>query len=121
MSTPAKNVVTPANPAKVRKARKPASGKRLAAEAALKNAKSDQEKAVARSHVKAVRFEELGRARARRAGKALDSLLNLANRSVYSWTDAQANQLLNHLTEKMKTVINKFAGVATTKEEFDFK
>ena len=121
MSTPAKNVSLPANTAKVRKARKPASGKRLAAEAALKNAKSDQEKAVARSHVKAVRFEELGRARARRAGKALDSLLNLANRSVYSWTDAQANQLLNHLTEKMKTVINKFAGVATTKEEFDFK
>jgi hypothetical protein len=120
MNTPVKNVANAATAAKARKARKPASGKRLAAESAFKNAKSDQEKTVARSHLKAVRFEELGRARVRRALKTLSSLENLANRGVYTWTDEQANKLLTAIHEKVKQVTLKFAGTAAKKEEFDF-
>lgn len=116
MNTAANKTVSPI---KVKKGRKPPSAKRQAAEDALKNAKSDQEKTVARSAAKSVRFEELARARVRRASKVLSSIENLANRAAYTWTDEQANKILGHLSEKLKGVINKFVGGSTKKDEFD--
>lgn len=120
MNTAPKNTgPSAATAAKARKARKPMSGARLAAENAYKNAKSDQEKTVTRSHLKSVRFEELARARVRRALKVLSTVENLANRGVYTWTDEQAHKVLTALNDKMKQVTLKFAGTAAKKEEFD--
>lgn len=105
--------------AKQKKARKPQNAKRLAAEQALANARSDQEKALARSQVKHIRFEDLARARTRRALKILAGIENLANRAAYSWTDEQATKVLNALNDAMKKVTLKFAGGSQKKEEFD--
>jgi hypothetical protein len=104
---------------KKKKARKPPNAKRLAAEQALANAKSDQEKALARSQAKLVRFEDLARARVRRALKVLSGIENLANRAAYSWTEEQAAKVLNALNDAMKKVTLKFAGGSQKKEEFD--
>lgn len=104
---------------KDKKPRKPPNAKRQAAENALANAKSDQEKALARSQVKLVRFEDLARARVRRALKVLSGIENLANRAAYSWTDEQASKIVTTLNDKVKAVTMKFAGTAAKKEEFD--
>lgn len=119
MNATAKTVGTAATAAKARAARKPASGKRKAAMAALEAAKSDQEKAIARSHLKSVAFEELARARTRRALKVLAGIENLANRGAYTWTDEQAGKIVGALNEAVKKVTLKFAGSAAKKEEFD--
>lgn len=122
MNTPANKVNKPANAdtaAKARKGKKPPSGKRLAAAAALEAAKSDQEKTVARSHLKSVAFEELARARVRRALKVLSGIENLANRAAYTWTDEQANKVLTALHDKVKSLTLKFAGSSAKKDEFD--
>lgn len=108
-----------ATAAKARAARKPPSGKRAAAIAAVNAAKSDQEKAVARSHLKSVAFEELARARVRRVLKLLSGIENLANRAAYTWTDEQAGKIVSAINEKVKSVTMKFAGQKATKDQFD--
>lgn len=97
------------------------SNARAAAELGLKNAASDQEKTVARNVLKGVKFKELGRARVRRALKALDGIEKLASKAAYSWTEQEAEQLLGALTKRVQNVINRFAGQKTKEEDFDFK
>lgn len=108
-----------ATAAKARAAKKPPSAKRMAAEAAAKAAKSDQEKKVANAHLRSVRFEDLARARTRRALKTLSGIENLANRAAYAWTEEQAGKILKALDDAMKRVSMKFAGQKETKQEFD--
>jgi hypothetical protein len=119
MNTPAK-IGTPATAAKARAAKKPQkSAKRLAAEAAHDAAKSEQEKAIARSHLKSVTFEDLARQRVRRALKVLGHIENLANRAAYTWTDEQAGKILGALNDKIKNVTLKFAGTKQKGQDFD--
>lgn len=121
MNSPAKNTA-PASAAataaptdalsKARAARKAKvqSPTRLAAELALKNAKSDQEKAAARGHVKVVRFKELASPRVNRAIRALSNVETLANRNGYTYTEAEAGKIVAALEKKLATIKTKFAG-----------
>lgn len=115
-TTPNKTA-TNGKPKRERKAQK--SAKRLAAEAAVSVAKSDQEKTVAKSHLKIVTFEDLARQRTRRALKVLGHIENLANRASYTWTEEQAAKILGALGEKMKTLTAKFTGQKNTAADFD--
>jgi hypothetical protein len=114
MNTPAK-VATSAIAKK--KGKRPPSARRLAAQSQVDAAKSDQEKTVARSHLKIVRFDELATPRVRRALKALDTIANLANRSAYTYTDEQAKKIEQHLMTRVAAVIGKFKGEKAKTEE----
>ena len=106
-----------------KRARKPKSAARQAAELAVSNLKkagSDQEKAAARGHLKIVRFNELGPARVNRALKALDSVMQLANRGAYTYSDEQAAKLVNALTARVKKLADRFSGAKEGKESFTF-
>lgn len=100
-----------------KKGKRPPSARRLAAEAQVAAAKSDQEKNVARSHLKIVRFDELATPRVRRALKAISAVGNLANRGAYTYTDEQAKRIEKHLTDRLALVIGKFKGEKAAQEE----
>lgn len=114
MNIPAK-AATPAVAKK--KGKRPPSARRLAAQSQVDAAKSDQEKAVARSHLKIVRFDELATPRVRRALKALDTIGNLANRGAYTYTDEQAARIEKHLINRVTAIIGKFKGEKAKTEE----
>jgi hypothetical protein len=101
-------MTTPAQASKARKARKPASPARIAAEKAVKDAKSDQEKLVARSHLKTLRFKELAPKRVRRALKSLDGVIMLANRGNYLSEPAQRAKILTAIREKVAKFTQSF-------------
>lgn len=112
------NANKPAVPATAKKkGKKPPSARRLAAQSQVEAAKSDQEKTVARAHLKIVRFDELATPRVRRALKALDTIANLANRSAYTYTDEQAKRIEAHLITRVNAVIGKFKGEKAKTEE----
>src|SRR5687768_10072114 len=89
---------------KPKRAKKPPSPARIAAEAAVAQAvkqadaaKSPQEKTLAEQHLKTARdalkslkFLEVGQPRIRRAIDVMRQLENVANRNAYKWTDEQA-------------------------------
>jgi hypothetical protein len=102
---------------KARKARKPPSAERVAAEAAVKNAKSDQEKLVARAHLKTLRFKEIAPKRVRRALKALDAVTILANRSNYLSEPAQREKILKTLRERFGKFATAFDDTANKEPE----
>lgn len=103
--------------AKARKARKPASAERVAAEKAVKDAKSDQEKLVARATLKTLRFKELAPKRVRRALKALDGVIALANRGNYLSEPAQREKMLKALSDRYTKFKNAFDDTATKEPE----
>jgi hypothetical protein len=105
---------------KARKARKPPSPARIAAENAVKNAKSDQEKLVTRAALKTLRFKELAPKRVRRALKSLDQVSILANRANYLSEPAQREKILKALREKFAKFVQAFDDTANKEpEEFD--
>jgi hypothetical protein len=120
--------------AKARKAKKPPSPARLAAEADVKKAreaveaaKSPQEKTVAEARytevygkLKALRFTELGAARIRRALNVLRQLENVANPATYSWTEEQGKKAAQALADGVKRVSDKLLRVKGKKEDFSF-
>lgn len=114
MNTPAK-VAVPANGKK--KVRKPPSARRVAAEQAVEAAKSDQEKAVARSALKIVRFDELATPRVRRAIKAIRAIENLANPGAYTHTAEQRANIEKHITNAVSSMLNKFKGIKAAVDE----
>ena len=116
MNANVNKTATPAAAAK-KKGKKPPSARRLAAQSQVEAAKSDQEKTVARAHLKIVRFDELATPRVRRALKALDTIANLANRSAYTYTDEQAKRIEKHLMDRVTAVIGKFKGEKAKTEE----
>lgn len=115
MATP--NQSTAAKPAK--KPRKVTqSPARIAAEAALKAAKSDQEKAAARGHVKVLRFREITVPRVNKALKTLGQIERMANRAAYTWTDEEAAKVTQALKGAVDKIAAKFNGAAKTLESF---
>jgi hypothetical protein len=115
MNTTAKNVTPVVG--KTKKTRKPPSARRVAAEQAVTAAKSDQEKTVARSALKIVRFDELATPRVRRAVKAISSIANLANRGAYTYTDEQAKRIELHISNAVSSMLSKFKGEKAKQEE----
>jgi hypothetical protein len=110
--------VTPLEKARAARKAKVMSAKRKAAEDALSNAKSDQEKTAARAHVKIVRFEELTAPRVRRALKALSNVEALTNRGAYTYTEEQAAKVVKALKKAVDSIETKFGGAKAAAEEF---
>jgi hypothetical protein len=103
--------------AKARKARKPPSAERLMLEKAVKDAKSDQEKLVARSQLKTLRFKELAPKRVRRALKALDGVIALANRGNYLSEPSQREKVLKAISDRYNKFKQHFDDTATKEAE----
>lgn len=95
--------------AKDKKARKPKNSRLAEAETAFKNAKSDQEKAVARGKLKIVRFEILATARVNKILAALDGLKKLSNRGSYTYTDEQVRKIADAISAKGSETLEAFS------------
>lgn len=119
---------------KAKRAKKPPSAKRLAAEAVVAEAvkladaaKSPQEKTmaeqrlkVARDDLKALKFLEVGQPRIRRAIDVMRQLENVANRNAYKWTDEQALKATKALTDALRKFTDKLSGNKEKGEEDKF-
>lgn len=119
---------------KAKRAKKPPSSARVAAEntlaAAIKQleaAKSPQEKTVAeerakqaRDALKSLKFTEIGAARIRRAINVMRQLENVANPNAYLWTEDQGKKAAAALADAVKRVSDKLLRVKGKKEEFSF-
>lgn len=110
--------VSPLDKARAARKAKVLSPARKAAEDAYKNAKSDQEKAAARAHVKIVRFVEITPKRVNRALKALDGVEAMFNRNAYAYDTDQANKVLNAIAIKVKRIQDKIIGAKKDTEAF---
>lgn len=88
------------------RAKKEMSAARKAALAAVKNASSDQEKTVALSKLKMVRFREVGSVRVDAAARALDNLVNICDSSTYTWDTEQATKIINELQPKFDRIVS---------------
>lgn len=104
---------------KKERAKKELSKARLAAMNALKNAKSDQEKTVAKQQLHLVRFKEVASIRADAAIRALKNLEKVCDTTSYSWTQDQADKILNAISPIMTRIDNglRKPGAKTAKRE----
>lgn len=86
--------------AEIKKARakKELSAARKSAMETLKNAKSDQEKTVAKQALKLVRFKEVASIRTDAVIRALKNLENACDSTSYAWTPDQAAKILGAVT-----------------------
>jgi len=123
-----------ANTGKGKRAKKPPSAARIGAMAAVDAAqkaydvaKSEQEKTVAGSKLKAARdtlkalkFTEIGAPRIRRAIGVMRQLENVANPNAYAWTEDQAQKAVKALTEALEGVKAKLLKIKGKREEFSF-
>lgn len=80
---------------KKERAKKELSKARLAAMKALKDAKSDQEKTVARQQLHLVRFKEVASIRADASIRALKNLEKVCDTTSYGWTQDQAEKIIS--------------------------
>jgi hypothetical protein len=121
MNAPAKTANNASgNNAATRKKRqpKPMSPQRKAAEDAYANAKSDQEKTVARDNVKIIRFTDIVVPRVKRALNVLNNVERMANRNAYTWTPEQAAKIIKSLQQKVDAIAIKLSGAKAAAEEF---
>ena len=63
-------------------------------------------------------FVELANKRVPKALKALDLVGNLANKSNYSYTEEQADQIKKALKNKVNEIYKKFDSSSSNKSEF---
>lgn len=116
MATQSTVAPTSAKTKRVRKdTRSPA---RKAAELELQNAKSDQEKTVARAKVKALRFTDIVVPRVKGVINGLRRVENMANRAAYSWTDEQAEKIITALEGAVAKVTSKLRGAKKEVDSF---
>ena len=87
------------------RAKKEMSAARKAALAAVKNAGSDQEKSVAQSKLKLVRFKEVASVRTDAASRALSNLENVCDITSYSWDAEQAEKIIKELQPKFDRIV----------------
>lgn len=111
--------VIPAATNKPKKARKPPSAARVAAMKAVDDAKSDQEKTVARANLKLLRFKELGTKRLNRWIAGCDGLMNLSNRAAYQWTPDQAEKIVKTVRARADKIIGAFTGQPQARETIE--
>jgi hypothetical protein len=88
------------------RAKKEMSAARKAALALVKNADSDQEKAVAQSKLKIVRFKEVASVRTDAASRALSNLENVCDSTSYTWDAEQADKIIKELQPKFDKIVN---------------
>jgi hypothetical protein len=88
------------------RAKKEMSAARKAALAAVKAASSDQEKAVAQSKLKLVRFKEVASVRTDAASRALSNLENVCDTTSYQWDQDQAEKIIKELQPKFDRIVN---------------
>lgn len=100
------------------KAKKGLSAARVAAMAAVDTAGSDQEKLVARQHLKSLKFKEIVVPRVNRAIAQLNGISKLANRSAYSWDDQQAEKITLALSTATAATVKKLTNANGTVEKF---
>jgi hypothetical protein len=108
--------------ATAKKARK-VSPEMKAATDAVKNAKSDQEKTVARGALKRLRFKVLIVQRMNKALSALGNTAKLGNRASYLYDQAQIDKVFAALDKKVSAFKSSFNVSAESKsgkvQEFD--
>lgn len=104
-----------------KRAKKPPSAKRVAAEAVvaeaakkLDAAKSPQEISVAesalksaRSELKILKFKEIASPRLKRAVNVMRQLENVANPAAYTWDETQATKIVETLEKALDSLTNK--------------
>lgn len=103
------------------RAKKEISKDRAAALAAVKNAKSDQERTVAKQKLKLVRFKEVASTRTDALLRALKNLENACDTTAYSWTDDQAAKIINAagpIWKRIEEGLRKPAAKKATREKF---
>ncbi len=69
------------------------------------------------------KFRELAKSRVNKAIKSIQLIGNLANRSHYTYTDDEADQILNALEKELKTTKQKFksSNNGRRRDVFDFE
>jgi hypothetical protein len=87
------------------RAKKEMSVARKAALNALKNASSDQEKSVALSKLKLVRFKEVASVRTDAVSRALSNLENVCDITSYSWDADQAKKIIDEINPKFDRIV----------------
>lgn len=103
------------------RAKKEMSPARKAAMAAVTNAKSDQEKAVAKQKLKFVRFQEVASIRADASIRALKNLESACDTTAYAWTDEQAAKIIGAikpLFDRIVTSLQKPGAKQAKREKF---
>lgn len=103
------------------RAKKELSAARKAAMAAVSNAKSDQEKSVAKQKLKFVRFQEVASIRTDAGIRALKNLENVCDTTAYAWTDEQAAKIIGAikpLYDRIVAGLNKPGAKAVKREKF---
>lgn len=101
------------------RAKKELSKARVAAMTALKNAKSDQEKTVAKQQLHLVRFKEVASIRADAAIRSLKNLEKVCDTTSYGWTQDQAEKIINAIQPIVSRIVDglKKPGAKTAKRE----
>jgi hypothetical protein len=99
------------------RAKKELSKERAAAMAAMKNAKSDQEKTVAAQSLKLVRFKEVASIRTDAAIRALKNLERVADTTSYAWTEDQAGKILNAMRPIFTRIVDGLTKPGAKKEK----
>jgi hypothetical protein len=101
------------------RAKKELSKARVAAMNALKNAKSDQEKTVAKQQLHLVRFKEVASIRADAAIRALKNLERVCDTTSYGWTQDQAEKIIGALDPIFGRIVSglRKPGAKTAKRE----
>ena len=74
-------------------------------------------------NMKDKKFRELAKSRVNKAIKSIQLIGNLANRSHYTYTDDEADQILNALEKELKTTKQKFksSNNGRRRDVFDFE
>lgn len=104
-------------PAK-KKGKRPPSAARVAAIAAVDNAKSDQEKTLARTTLKLLAFKEVVTPRVRRVLKLMDNIEKMASSGSYKWDPADGAKIAKALSGAADRIALKLSGAKAQAEEF---
>lgn len=104
---------------KKQRAKKELSKARIAAMKALKDAKSDQEKTVAKQQLHLVRFKEVASIRTDATIRALKNLEKVCDTTSYAWTQDQAGKILANILPTVKRIEEGLTkpGAKTAKRE----
>lgn len=117
-----------------KRAKKPPSAKRVAAEAVvaeavkkLDAAKSPQEKTVAesalksaRAELKTLKFKEIASPRLKRAVNVMRQLENVANANAYAWNEDQADKIVDTLEKALSRLTDKLHRTKKAAAEEDY-
>lgn len=103
------------------RAKKEISKDRKAAMDAVKAARSDQEKTVAKQKLKLVRFKEVASTRTDASIRALKNLENACDTTAYAWTEEQAAKIIGAIGPIWKRIedgLRKPSAKKATREKF---